>query len=115
MACLPIVILLGSVFVDVTIANWRRIPFACTVLFGKRPAAFTLLVALLAFNAFVIAGTLLQLLALSGLGAWLAVVGFLLLVTGGFGWYRRQVWGRFPLEFEDYLPNSLESLDLHTR
>jgi ABC-type transport system involved in multi-copper enzyme maturation permease subunit len=115
MACLPIVVLLGSVFVDVTIANWRRIPFACTVLFGKRPAAFTLLVALLAFNAFVIAGTLLQLLALSGLVPWLAVAGFLLLVSAGFGWYRRQVWGRFPLEFEDYLPNGLESLDLHTR
>jgi hypothetical protein len=111
-ACLPVVLILGFLFVDITIANWRRIPFACTVLFGKRPAAFTLLVAILGFNVFVVAGTLLQLLALSRPGAWLGVVGVLLLLSAGMAWYRRQVWGRFPLEFEDYLPNSLETLQL---
>src|SRR5439155_3915840 len=79
LACLPVVILLGWIVVELTIRHWRRVPFTCTVLFGKRPAAYTLLLIVLAFNVFALVGTGLQRVAISRPASWAIVLSILFL------------------------------------
>jgi hypothetical protein len=112
MACLPIVILLGCIFVEIALGHWRRIPFTCTVLFGKRPAAYTLGLAFLTFNVFVGLGMACLQIARAGRTSWLVVLTILLVVGGALRWVRLQTWGRLPLEFEDYLPDAPNTLGL---
>ena len=110
--CLPVVVLLGWIFVDIAIGRWRRIPFTCTFLFGKRPPAYTLLLAFLAFGVFGTLGTGLLSAARSGLAPWLVVIAILTATSGLLRWQRLQTWGRLDLEFEDYLPDRVETLGL---
>jgi hypothetical protein len=112
LACLPVIVLLGWILVEITMSHWRRLPFTCTILFGKRPAAFTLLVACSGLYVFGFVGIGLQQLARSRPMPWLIVIAFLLLIGATLRRYRLQTWGRFPFEFEDHLPNSLETLGL---
>lgn len=112
LAALPVVVLLGWMFVEVVLGSWRRLPFTCTVLFAKWPAAHTLLLAILVLFWLVpIAGGL-ERVAISGLRPWLIVTVVLLLTCAGLRWVRLQSWGRLPLEFEDYLPDAIEPLGL---
>jgi hypothetical protein len=112
LAGLPIVLLLGWVFVEIVATEWHRIPFTCTVLFGKRPAAYTLLLVFLAYNVFGMLGTALLQVATSRPVAWILVFAMLVLIGGGLRWHRLQSWGQLPLEFEDYLPDSFDVLRL---
>jgi hypothetical protein len=112
LVCLPVVLLVGWVLVEIVLLHLRRIPFTCTVLFGKRPAAYTLVLAFMAFNVFVSLGILLQQLALSRPTSWILVLAFLLTISVGLRWIRLQTWGRLPFEFEDYLPDTPASLGL---
>jgi hypothetical protein len=104
--------LLGRVFVEIVATEWRRVPFTCTVLFGKRPAAYTVLLVCLAFNVFGLLGTSLLQVATSRPVAWIVVFAKLMLIGGAVRWHRRQSWGQLPLEFEDYLPDSFDVLRL---
>jgi ABC-type transport system involved in multi-copper enzyme maturation permease subunit len=112
LAGLPVIVLLGWMFVEVVLGNWRRIPFTCTVLFAKRPAAHTVLIAILVLFWLVPIGGVLEQVAISGLRPWLVVTAILLLICAGLRWVRLQSWGRLPLEFEDYLPDTIEPLGL---
>jgi hypothetical protein len=112
LACIPVLALLGLVLVEIVVSHWRRIPFTCTLLFGKHPAAYTLVFAFLAFSVFVAVGTGLQQIAISQPLAWLIVVAILSLAAAALRWIRLQTWGRLPLEFEDYLPDKFETLGL---
>ena len=112
LACFPIVILLGCIVVEIAFGRWRRIPFTCTVLFGKRPAAYTLGLAFLAFNVFVGLGTMCLQVAGAGRSSWLVVLTILLVIAGALRWVRLQTWGRLPLEFEDSLPDAPNTLGL---
>jgi ABC-type transport system involved in multi-copper enzyme maturation permease subunit len=112
LACLPVIVLLGWIFVEITVSHWRRLPFTCTILFGKRPAAFTLLIAFVGLYVFGFVGMGLQQLARSRPMPWLIVIAILLLISTSLRRYRLQTWGHFPFEFEDHLPNSLETLGL---
>ena len=109
---LPVVVLLGWLLVEIVLSHWRRIPFTCTLLFGKRPAAYTLVVAFLAFSVFVAVGTGLQQIAISRPVSWCVVLAILILVNAVLRWVRLQTWGRLPFEFEDYLPDSFSTLGL---
>jgi hypothetical protein len=51
--------------------------------------------------------------ARAGVLAWLAIVLLVGLIGLTLRWYRRQDWGRWPLEFEDYLPDGFDALGLH--
>ena len=104
--------LVGWMFVEVILGSWRRLPFTCTVLFAKRPAAHTVLIAILVIFWVLPIGGGLELLATSSTRAWLVVMVVLLLVCAGLRWMRLQSWGRLPLEFEDYLPDTIEPLGL---
>ena len=110
--CLPVVVLLGCIFVDIAFGRWRRIPFTCTFLFGKRPPAYTLLLAFLAFGVFGTLGMGILSAAQSGLTPWLDATATLTATSGLMRWQRLQTWGRLDLEFEDYLPDRVETLGL---
>jgi hypothetical protein len=111
-AVFPVLVLLGWIFVEITLGDWRRIPFTCTVLLAKRPAAHTFLLALLAFGVFVSFGGVFEQAAMSGPIAWLVVVGLLSGIGAALRWRRRLLWGRVPIEFEDYLPDTIQPLGL---
>ena len=112
LTCLPVVVLLGWIFVEIAIGRWRRIPFTCTVLFGKRPPAYTVLLAFLAFGVFGTVGTLFIIIARSGWRSWLVIMAILVTIIAVLRWQRLQTWGRLGLEFEDYLPDRIETLGL---
>lgn len=109
---LPVVALLGSIFVELVCLEWRRIPFTCTFLFAKRPPAYTFLLLLLIFGWFVFLGASILDAARSGAVPWLVVATLLSLALAGLGWYRLQTWGHLPFEYEDYLPDGLDTLQL---
>ncbi len=111
-ACFPVVLLLGAVFVESALTDWRRIPFTCTVLFGKRPAAFTLVVLALSFGAFVLIGTALLQGASAGTTPWLVIVSMLAMVVAALRWRHRHTSATLPFEFTDYLPDALTPVDL---
>ena len=98
--------------VEVAVGRWRRIPFTCTFLFGKRPPAYSVLLAFLAFGVFGTIGTGLIAASLSSARSWFTAMGILLAVYALLRWQRMQTWGRFELEFEDYLPDQFQSLEL---
>jgi hypothetical protein len=97
----PIAWLAGALFVEILMADWRRLPFTCSYMFGKRQLAHTLLVTLIAFVLFVNGGA--GLVNRSAMGTQrliptLAVLGAVVAALAR----RRQVRrGRDPLEFED--------------
>jgi hypothetical protein len=112
LACLPVVVLLGWFLVEIVVIHWRRVPFSCTLLFGKRPAAYTLVVAFLAFSVFVLVGSGLQQVAISRPVSWFMVLAILVLINAVLRWVRLQTWGRLPFEFEDCPPDSFDTLGL---
>lgn len=112
LAGLPIVLLLGWLLVEFVVIDWRRVPFTCTVLLGKRPAAYTLVLAFLAFNVFGFVGTNLVQLAISGTISFVMTSVVLLLIGLSLRWHRLVSWGQLPLEFEDYRPDAFDVLNL---
>jgi ABC-type transport system involved in multi-copper enzyme maturation permease subunit len=108
----PLTLLIGWFFTEAACLDWRRIPFTCTFLFGKRSPAFTIAMAILVFGWFVFLSAALLNTARVGLLPWLLVA----LLVGPIGLalrqYRLQHWGDYPLEFEDYLPDGIETLRL---
>ena len=109
----PITALVGWAFTEAMCLGWRRLPYTCTFLFAKRPPAFTVAALIAIFGWFVFAGT--SLLDTARLGAlpWFIVATLVVSVGTGLRSYRRVQWGQGPLEFEDYLPDSLDQLRLH--
>ena len=101
MVGVPIAWLAGALLVEIVVADWRRIPFTCSCIFGKRQLAYTLFVGLTALLLFVdggaglvkggLTGPMRLSITLVGLGAALAALS-----------RRRQTRrGQEPLEFED--------------
>lgn len=111
-AVAPISLLVGWVFTEATCLDWRRVPFTCTFLFAKRPPAFGLFAVLMIFGWFVFIATSLADAARSGPIAWLMAAALVVATGSAARWYRLQNWGRWPLEFEDYLPDSIQTLRL---
>jgi hypothetical protein len=112
LALVPITVLIGWAFVEVVCIDWRRIPFTCTLLFAKRPPVYTLFWTLMIFGWFVFMATLLSFAASSGVGSWLLIATTTLALALALRSYRMRTWGRWPLEFEDYLPNGVDALRL---
>jgi hypothetical protein len=112
LASIPVTLAIGWLLVELVIRDWRRIPFTCTVLFGKRPAGqtFGLLCAL--YVVFVVIGTRIAQLAASNVRSWLGTLGVLLVAAAIARWHRGQSWGSWPLEFEDSLPDGVDTLRL---
>lgn len=109
---LPIEILVGWAFVEIVCHEWRRIPFTCTFLFAKRPPANAFLLAITIFGWFPFIGAALLNVARHGGWPWMMMLTLAVSVALALRWWRCRIWGVWPMEFEDYLPDALEPLRL---
>jgi hypothetical protein len=107
-----VVALVGLVFVHAVLLDWRRIPFTCSYLPGKRLIAHTLVLGFAAYVLFTAAGALLVNLAvLSGTYAF-AIAATLSLVAWLLNRRRLATWSSTPLLFDDELPDQPLQLGL---
>jgi hypothetical protein len=113
-ALLPLVVVaaVGFVFVHVVLLDWRRIPFTCSYLPGKRLIAHTLVLGFAAFVLFTGAAALIVRLAAPhrNAAAYVIVAGLTV------GWVLNRLrlarWRLLPLLFEDEVPDRPLQLEL---
>jgi hypothetical protein len=103
---------MGLVFVHVVLLDWRRIPFTCSYLPGKRLLAHTLVLGFAAFVLFTLAGTLLVHIALVRPAFGPAVAALLLTIAWVLRRRRFAMWKETPLIFDDDLPDQPLQLGL---
>jgi hypothetical protein len=111
-ALTPLTLLIGWTLAEALSIDWRRIPFTCTVLFAKRPPAYTVGLVVLIFGWFVFAAASALAVARAGALPWALVAIGVASVAITLRQFRMAQWGRWPLEFEDYLPDGVDSLRL---
>ena len=107
-----VALMAGLVLVELQMDEWRRIPFTCSYMPGKRFVGLTLLIGFASFVAFTSIGSLLLWISRAHP---LAALVFLALL-GSVVWERRRRRIRLtrhtPLMFEDALPTEVEPLQL---
>ncbi len=104
--------LMGFVFVHVVLLDWRRIPFTCSYLPGKRLLAHTLVFGFAAFALFTSTGALLVRVAM--LRPTVGAIAATLLFAIAWVLRRRRfaMWRETPLIFDDDLPDQPVQLGL---
>jgi hypothetical protein len=110
--CATIALLSGLVLVELHLGGWRRLPFTCSYLPGKRFVGHTLLIGFTAFAVFTTVGSGLVFQSLRSTSAWLLLM--VILSAAALHMRRRRVWQsrELALAFEDAMPNELEPLRL---
>jgi hypothetical protein len=107
-----IVSAVGAVFVHIVLLDWRRIPFTCSYLPGKRLIAHTVVFGVAAFALFTSAGSVLVGVSTIRPSIPLAIASGLLAL----GWFLRRrrlaMWRETPLIFDDDLPDQPLQLGL---
>jgi hypothetical protein len=107
-----IVALVGAVFIHGVLLEWRRIPFTCSYMPGKRLVVYTIVLGFAAFVLFAAAGVRLVQASLHATEIAI-VVGIVLLVLAVVLRRRRIAqWKETPLMFEDELPDQPVQLGL---
>ena len=102
----------GLLWIHVLMTGWRRIPFTCPYLPGKRFVGQTVLVGLTGFFAFTTLGTALVHIALGGAGRALVATGTCMAAAYALRRHRQAWWIRAPLMFDDELPDRPVQLGL---
>jgi hypothetical protein len=107
-----VVALIGLVFVHAVLSDWRRIPFTCSYLPGKRFVFYTLTVGILAWAMFAVLGAALVSAAHSSQTR----AAIIVMILGLAAWWLRRrrlaTWTRSPLMFEDEFPDRPLQLQL---
>ena len=96
---------------ELMLIDWRRVPFTCTWIPGKRPLVLTIVGA---FGVYVLVTSFLALffqLSLFSLPLFFFLSGVILIVTAIARYRRQQSWAFQPLQFEDE-PFQLQTLGL---
>ena len=107
-----IIALVGAVFIHGVLLEWRRIPFTCSYMPGKRLVVYTIVLGFAAFVLFAAAGVRLVQASLQAthmaivVGIGLLVLAVILRRT------RIAQWKETPLMFEDELPDQPVQLGL---
>lgn len=103
--CLALTTLAVLALVEIVLVPWRRIPYTCSYLPGKRHLTYTLSVVLGSYIVFVAIGS--NLLRWSSLhpARTLFTGGLLLAAFASMRRARLRTWGGLPLQFEDEDPN----------
>lgn len=98
---LTLSLLTGLMMAEVMLVDWRRVPFTCSWIPGKRPVVFTILGAFCIY--ILVAGFLSMFIQLSlfSLPLFMFLAGVMLLITAGARFRRQQQWASQPLQFED--------------
>jgi hypothetical protein len=97
--------LVGLAFVHVVLLDWRRIPFTCSYLPGKRFVAQSLSVAIGALAVLMAVGTGLVVMATNRVQSALAIVLMVAVTAYVLRRQRLSAWSKTPLMFEDELPD----------
>jgi hypothetical protein len=100
----------GLVLVELEMSEWKRIPFTCSFMPGKRFVGLTMLIGFAAFIVFTSVGSGFVYLSRRNHVAWIVVVAIL----GTIAWERRRrrLTRHTRLTFEDALPSEIEPLRL---
>jgi hypothetical protein len=112
---LTLTTLAGLLLVEIVARKWRRIPFTCTYIPGKRHLVHTMLLAFTTYTLFVNLGSVLIIASLRNSPFFLILTAILLMVVVGIRRYRLADCARAPLEFEDSLPSDLQLIPLSPR
>jgi len=103
---------IGAVFIHAVLLDWRRIPFTCSYLPGKRFIVYTVVAGIAAFVLFAAVGVRLVRAALSANELAIAIATGLLVVAAILRRQRLAEWKETPLMFEDELPDQPLQLGL---
>ena len=107
-----VVALVGLVFVHAVLLDWRRIPFTCSYLPGKRLVAHSLVFGFVAYLVFTLTGGWLVRTATAGTRQALMIATALSLVAWLLRRRRLVTWSETPLMFEDEFPDEPLQLGL---
>ena len=111
-AAVPIAYLAGVILVELFIHTWRRIPFTCSYIPGKRNVALVFLIALVSYVFFTSIGAGLTSLARFHPSRLLIVTGILMMTVALLRRHRLRSWGQAPLMFDDDPPEFAQPLQL---
>ncbi len=103
---------IGLVFVHAVLLDWRRIPFTCSYLPGKRFIGHSALIGFAACLLFTVTSSGLVRTALARANQGLAITAALLIIGYWLRERRLVTWKRTPLMFEDEFPDQLLQLQL---
>ena len=112
LAALPVTYLAGVVLVELVIRTWRRIPFTCGYIPGKRNVALSLLIALTAYIFYTNIGAGMASLGRFHPSRLMIVVGILMTAAALLRRHRLRSWGRTPLMFDDDPAEFVQPLQL---
>ena len=102
----------GLLLAELMLLGWRRVPFTCSWLPGKRPLPLLVVAAIIAVIALLILGTLMT-VAVTSFTAFLVVSALVLGPALVLRVHRVRTWAVLPLQFEDEPPDRLQQLGLH--
>ena len=103
---------IGLVFVHAVLLDWRRIPFTCSYLPGKRFIGHSALIGFAACLLFTVISTGLVRTALVDVNQGLVITAALLIIGYWLRERRLATWKMTPLMFEDEFPDQMVQLQL---
>ena len=103
--------LFGLLIVELVLTDWRRVPFTCTWLPGKRPLPLLVVYGLISLILLLTLGELIHVAMRSWRGAGM-LGGLLLAIVSALRWRRLRTWALQPLQFEDEAPDVVQTLGL---
>ena len=107
-----IVAFVGGVFVHAVLLEWRRIPFTCSYMPGKRLIVYTVVPGVAAFVLFAAVSVRLVRAALYATEVAIVIAAGLLVIAAILRRQRFAEWKQTPLIFEDELPDQPLQLGL---
>ena len=109
---LAVTMVCGLLVVELFLRGWRRIPFTCSYLPGKRAVAHTAVAAFVGFTMFAAIGGALAHTSMRAPRTGAVIVGALSAVVIVLRRIRLTRWSREPLMFDDQLPDEIQILPL---
>ncbi len=110
--CMAMTALAGLTLVEMVLIGWRRIPYSCSYLPGKRHLTYTVAMLLAAYGLFVAIGANLLRASLVHPARMMFVGGLLLAAFASLRRGRLRTLGALPLEFEDDDPAAVIVMSL---
>ncbi len=112
LAAMLLATLAAAVILELVLIGWRRVPFTCTWLPGKRPLPFAVMAALGVIYVVATAADAVF-IAVAYRPRGIIVLSLLFAVVAfGLRWLRKRSWARDPLEFEDEPFDKMQKLGL---